>query len=509
MLFEFQSNTDSANHAYINGIAATRSIPKTEQKALGQYMTPPAIAEFMARRAVQGLSTATIRVLEPAAGSGVLAATVVEALLESTDIPERMELLLYEIDARLIPGLRHVCESLKIKCVAQGVDLDYVIANEDFLLSAVARQQQPLVDLVIGNPPYFKLGKLDPRVTAHSYAVWGQPNIYGLFMAACSGLLRTGGRYCFITPRSWMSGPYFSAMRRHLLAHLRLDGFHVFDSRCAHFSEDEVLQEAVITWGTARAQEGPITISTSYGTKDLDTARVQHLPPSLLVSATSDRVIRLPSPEKPESSPKLTHTFARHGLKVSTGPVVAFRAAAFLRHEKGKDSVPLLWLQHVKSMAIEWPIKKKREHIAARAQNAWMLLKNEPMVILRRFSPKENVRRVTAAPYFGNLPGSVLGIENHLNYISRPGGTMSVKEVTGLAAFLNSRGVSEYFQAVSGHTQVNASDLRILPLPSLAELEEIGSITKTHSSPEAIDRIVAQVLGLPVTAKQALNLLHA
>lgn len=509
MFFEFSTNADSANQAYANGIAATRSIPKAEQKALGQYMTPPAIAEFMARRAVQGLGAATIRILEPAAGSGVLAATAIDALLGSSDTPRRIELLLHEIDERLIPGLRHVCDALKMKCAARGVDLDYVVANEDFLLSTTAREQKPLVDLVISNPPYFKLGKLDPRVTAHSYSVWGQPNIYGLFMAACCGLLRTGGRYCFITPRSWMSGPYFSAVRRHLLAHLRLDAIHVFDSRCAHFSGDEVLQEAAITWGTARAQEGPIAISSSYGVKDLDTALVQHLAPSLLVSPLSERIIRLPSPAKSGPSSKLTHSFSSHGLKVSTGPVVAFRAAAFLRHEKGIDSVPLLWLQHVKSMAIEWPIKKKREHISVRVQNAWMLLKNEPMVILRRFSPKEDARRVTAAPYFGDLPGSVIGIENHLNYISRPGGAMSAKEVAGLAAFLNSQSVSEYFQAVSGHTQVNASDLRLLPLPSMTELEQIGAIVKPHSSPEAVDEVVAQVLDLPLASERALDSLHA
>lgn len=472
-------------------------------------MTPPAIAEFMARRAVQGLGAATVRILEPAAGSGVLAATAVDALLGSADTPRRIELLLYEIDVRLIPGLRYVCDSLKVKCTAQGVDLDYVVANEDFLLSATAREQKPLVDLVMSNPPYFKLGKLDPRVTAHSYSVWGQPNIYGLFMAACCGLLRTGGRYCFITPRSWMSGPYFSAVRRHLLAHLRLDGIHVFDSRCAHFSGDEVLQEAAIIWGTALAQEGPIALSTSYGADDLDTAQVQHVAPSLLVSSLSARVIRLPSPEKSGVSSRLTNTFASHGLKVSTGPVVAFRAAAFLRHEVAVDSVPLLWLQHVKSMAIEWPIKKKREHISVRVQNAWMLLKNEPMVILRRFSPKEDARRVTAAPYFADLPGSFVGIENHLNYISRPGGAMSAKEVAGLAAFLNTQSVSEYFQAVSGHTQVNASDLRLLPLPSMTELEEIGAILKPRSSPEVIDEVVAQVLGLPFSLERAVDSLHA
>jgi len=487
-------SVDSSQHAYTNGMAATRALSKSEQKALGQYMTPPAIARFMARRAVQGLSSSAVRILEPAAGSGVLAVAAVEALSELSDFPKRIELLLFEVDRRLIDGLQQVCEALRDKCTRRGISLDFHIAQEDFLLSTIALQREPLVDLVICNPPYFKISGQDERAVAHADVVWGQPNIYGLFLGVCADLVRSGGRYCFITPRSWMSGPYFAKVRQRLLSCLQLDALHVFDSRRDHFSEEELLQEAVIVWGTARRQEGLVCVSSSRGWGDLEDSVVKQLAISELVSASDDKVIRLPAGAINGATPRLDHSFASHGLKVSTGPVLAFRASTHLRRDSDMNSVPLLWLQHVKAMSVDWPIQKKHEHIAVSADNAWMLLRNEPMVILRRFSPKEDDRRVKAAPYFGNLRGAFIGIENHLNYVSRPGGRMSISETLGLAAFLNSRLVSDYFESISGHTQVNATDLRTLPLPSVAQLERIGELVVSARSVTAADQAVAEVL---------------
>lgn len=509
MLFEISTGAAGAQHAYLSGLAATRSISKAEQKALGQYMTPPPIAQFMARRAVRTLACSTVRILEPAAGSGVLAVAAVEALLAAKHPPSRIELLLFEIDGRLIPGVRHVCEALQNRCLLHGVELEYVIAQEDFLLSDLARTQAPLVDLVIGNPPYFKLGKQDARVVAHAYAVWGQPNIYGLFMAACARLLKPGGGYCFITPRSWMAGPYFSAVRRHVLAHLRLDGIHAFDSRSAHFSEGEILQETSIVWASKSVADGLVAVSCSHGAADLDAAQVQYVPLSQLVDTGESRVIRLCASDGAAVLPCLADNLATLGLRASTGPVVAFRAASFLRQARCADTAPLLWLQHVTPMALQWPINKKREHVVACAASQWMLLKNQPMVVLRRFSPKEDARRVTAAPYLGQLPGGLVGLENHLNYIVRPGGAMSQSEVYGLAAYLNSRWVDQHFRAVSGHTQVNASDLRQLPLPSIGQLEAMGTRVGFGASLESVDAAVAEVLGLPLGDTRSLNSRYA
>lgn len=469
-------------YAQAAGLAATRALPRDEQKKLGQFMTPGPIARHMAERAVRQLTGDTIRILEPAAGAGVLAAAAVEAILAKSERPRVIELLLCEIDTRLHETLVVVAMKLQERCREHGVALDWYVRGGDFLLSETATKREPLVDLVISNPPYFKIGGKDARARAHAYAVHGQPNIYALFMAACASLLREGGQFCFITPRSWMAGSYFSAMRRHLLASVRLDAIHSFESRQQHFEDDEVLQEAVITWATARAPAGDVIVSTSTGARDLEAAKLQALPLASLVRAGHGHVVAIPSSASC-SLAGYTATLSTYGLQVSTGPVVAFRQAANLREQPEAGTVPLLWMQHVRPDGVTWPISKKREHIVANAKTAWALVANSPMVLLRRFSPPEDARRITAAAYTGGLPGAVLGLENHLNYIYRPGGEMSADEVRGLAAYLTSAEVDAYIRGVVGNTQVGAAELRRLPLPPMETLIALGKDAAKEKEP--------------------------
>ena len=84
---------------------------------------------------------------------------------------------------------------------------------------------------------------------AASTVVHGQPNIYALFMAVSSVLLREHGDFIFITPRSFTSGPYFRRFRQVFFDMIRLTEVHVFGSRRDAFSRDEVLQENVIVSG--------------------------------------------------------------------------------------------------------------------------------------------------------------------------------------------------------------------------------------------------------------------
>ena len=383
--------------AHAAGRAFTATLSREEQREAGQFMTPPTIASFMASRLVAGLERRAVRVLEPSAGAGILAAATIEALLALPRPPEYIELLLCEMDARLLPVLERFAEDAKALCAGAGVELEVVIQHGDFLLSELALSGQPVDGLLCtANPPFLKLNKADPRALAHSYAVWGQPNIYSLFMAACARLVPPNGRWCFITPRSWMAGAYFTATRRAMLRHMTIDAIHTFESRREGFQEDAVLQETVITWASGRREVDVgvnVLLTRSQGTIDLGAAEVVAVPTERIVGADEHSMFSLPMPGL-DPFEGWTATLKTYGLEVSTGPVIAFRAAAYIRESRGGDTVPLLWLQHVGQQRIEWPIKKKREHIVAAAANAWMLVKNEPMVIMRRFSPKEDERRV-------------------------------------------------------------------------------------------------------------------
>lgn len=448
----------------------------------------------MAQKCAIAVSADQVRVLDPAAGAGVLAAAVVEALLNKTERPSRITVTLFEMDGRWKQPLKNLANRMRRRAESVGVSLSVSIRCEDFLLSHEAIQQQPVADIIIANPPYFKLRAHDPRSLAHAYAVHGQPNIYGLFMAACSSLVESGGSWCFITPRSWTNGAYFAAMRRRILCNLSLDAIHVFESRIDHFSDDDILQEAMITWASARAAgHGEVLLSTSHGSQDLTEAALTSRPVRDVIGGGQEQLIALRNQADPLDA--FTATFETYGFKVSTGPVVAFRAKSSLRTSQGKNTVPMLWMQHIERMRVQWPRNKKQEHIAATASTAWMLVQNAPLVVLRRFSPKEDQRRVTAAAYVGGLPGAVLGLENHLNYIYRPGGSMTASEALGVSAYLNSRVVDAHFRAVAGSTQVNAAELRKLPLPSHDVLLAIGAACRPGMSLAEVDSIVESVLG--------------
>ena len=65
----------------------------------------------------------------------------------------------------------------------------------------------------------------------------------------------------------------------------------------------------------------------------------------------------------------------------------------------------------------------------------------------------------------------------------------------GLFAFLNSTTVDQYFRSFSGHTQVNATDLRKLAYPDRATLVAMGMELKTPTvAQDELDRLVAKHL---------------
>ncbi|QYJ21051.1 Eco57I restriction-modification methylase domain-containing protein [Achromobacter sp. ES-001] len=489
--------------AHSAGRAFTATLSRAEQRAMGQFMTPPTVANFMAQSLVANATQSTAKVLEPAAGAGILAAAAVQALLSKPQMerPSRIELLLYELESRLIPGLQSLCEQILAVCEQNGVAFDYVIRNEDFLLSDFALRADPLPGLMtIANPPFLKLNKTtDPRAALHAYAVYGQPNIYALFMAATARLTPPDGGWCFITPRSWMAGAYFKAARRTMLRHLTINRLHAFESRTEGFEEDAVLQETVIAWGVGRTQVevgANIQVTRSQGANDLAASGMQAIPIERVVGSDEHAMFSLPTASA-DPFEGWTATLKTYGLTVSTGPVVAFRAKQQIREFGGENTVPLLWLQHVRQQHIQWPVQKKREHIVASAESAWMLVPNAPMVVMRRFSPKEDERRVTCAAYLGQLPGAAIGLENHLNYIYRKGGTMTQAEARGISAFLASSVVDEHFRALAGSTQINATELRKLPLPPLALLVRIGERVGATPTLSAIDRVVDEELAIP------------
>jgi adenine-specific DNA-methyltransferase len=117
-------------------------------------------------------------------------------------------------------------------------------------------------------------------------------------------------------------------------------------------------------------------------------------------------------------------------------------------------------------------------------------------VLTKRFSSKEEKRRLVAAIYHPELiDGDLIGFENHLNYFHFNGEGLPADLAAGLALFLNSTAVDQYFRQFSGHTQVNATDLRNLHYPTVEQLKKIGQMfIENLPTQEDIDKTVNLLL---------------
>ena len=148
------------------------SVSSQHRKAHGLYLTPVPVADFMAMR-IEAPAEAP-RLLDPAAGAGVLCCAAVERLAQRRCPPRRIDLAAYEEDADLRAPLAGVLEHLTTWCAARGVRLTARIEAKDFVaacagaLSSVGELHpsdapKANFDAVIANPPYFKIGRNDPR----------------------------------------------------------------------------------------------------------------------------------------------------------------------------------------------------------------------------------------------------------------------------------------------------------------------------------------------------------
>jgi adenine-specific DNA-methyltransferase len=291
---------------------------------------------------------------------------------------------------------------------------------------------------------------------------------------------------------------------------VRLVSVHIFNSRRDAFGRDDVLQENIIVRGIRddawhqNAGRATLLVSSSHGVADLKNLVRRSMPlTSALDMSSTDRVLRLPILEGEHEAVRLVDSWPaslhEYGLNISTGPVVPFRATKFLHMASASSAVlaPLIWMHHVHAMRVRWPNEaRKPQYIQIGHAERSLLVPNRNYVLLRRFTAKEEVRRLVAAPWISsNNPSQLLGIENHLNYIHRPGSELEEDEAWGLSALLNSSLLDTYFRVSSGNTQVSATELRAIPLPPRATLLRIGRhARKLNDCYERLDDIVGDAL---------------
>jgi adenine-specific DNA-methyltransferase len=498
------------------GIIYSSKVTAEHKKESGQYFTNILIADFMSKLSM--VNKHKIKILDPGCGTAILSCSITEYLAENKDKVKEVGITLYETDPEILPFLQksliYLTEWLNKKQIKLKFDLitkDFILENHSALENSELKLfdgNRKLFDIIISNPPYFKIAKSDIRAEFSKSIIHGQPNIYSIFFAISANLLDKDGELIFIMPRSFTSGYYFRLFREKIFSIIQPTKIHIFISRKEAFDRDKVLQENIIVKAKriSDLSENKIKVSASHGLKDIDEISEKEYELNDLIDLKSHhKILYIPSSEKEEKTIKLFKSWEGslhlYNIQISTGPVVPFRCNEFICETENNENnlAPLFWLHNIAKMTVKYPFSKpnKGKYIKICNESLPLLIKNKNYIIMRRFSSKDDKSRLVVTPYFSDFSDSAfIGIENHLNYIYRPNGDLGKEEILGLSALLNSTLFDTYFQTFSGNTQVSATELREMPLPSLDKIISIGRYIEKNQdfTQDTIDRILNNIL---------------
>ncbi|NYB29299.1 BsuBI/PstI family type II restriction endonuclease [Pantoea agglomerans] len=491
--------------------------PKTKS-ALGQFMTPAPICLFMA--SLFDNIKSDVNLLDPGCGVGSLSAAFLDRAL-SLGI-KKIDLDVYDIENVMLPFLDKTLKSCIDKA---GEVLSYKINNKDYIIETSLSienifnsKEVETYSHVIMNPPYKKILSSSPHRISMSKAGIETVNLYSGFVSLALKQLKMGGELVAIIPRSFCNGPYYQPFREQLLSETSIKHIHIFDSRNTAFAEDNVLQENIIIHCIKGVTQDEVTI-TSSPTSDF------HIDEETGQITATDMTQRRVSIEKivnPTDKQKFIHIAASPReqdiierlspfistlddlkIQVSTGPVVNFRLKEDLREKLDAQSVPLLFPQHLNGK-VEWPLEGKKPNAirVSDLSRPWLWRNEGYFLIIKRFSSKEEKRRIVATLYDSSLPGDLIGFENKTNVFHNKKIGMDADLARGLYVYLNCTLLDKYYRQFGGHTQVNASDLKSIHYPSLEILRKIGSTLDGEVlSQNEIDEIINRELDIMTDGK--------
>ncbi|PAJ75748.1 methyltransferase [Pseudoalteromonas sp. NBT06-2] len=506
-------------------IAANEKLDPKKKGELGQFYTAAPISMFMA--SLFESMADEINLLDPGCGPCSLAAAFTDEAIKRGNV-STINIDAHEIEERIkshIVESVNVCEEVAKKA---GIKLNPTFHFGDFIqnfsnditnYSDCEAVFGPIEHYshIIMNPPYKKIASSsDHRKWLRAVGI-ETVNLYSAFVAIALKRLKQGGELVAIIPRSFCNGPYYQPFREQLINEAAIRHIHIFDSRSNAFSGDDVLQENIILHLVKGEEQREVTITSSpvadfhqddeSGTVTASDMTTRTVPFSSIVNpGDKQQFIHIAANNRDQSIiDKLSvfnSTLEDISAQVSTGPVVDFRLKDDLRKDIEPGAVPLIYPVHLNG-GVNWPKESKKPNAISVSDKSksWLWKHEGYFVIVRRFSSKEEKRRIVATPYDSSLAGELIGFENKLNVFHSKKVGLDRELALGLYVYLNCTLLDKYYRLFGGHTQVNATDLRTIHYPEPDTLRRIGAQVQTpdltqKEIDQLIEREISQMTGV-------------
>ncbi|MDQ2051683.1 N-6 DNA methylase [Natronolimnohabitans sp. A-GB9] len=268
-LEHIQSLTESIEQRKISGINEDllgdifeELIPEGERKKLGQYYTPPTIAEAVSQWVLDANSKGKEpRILDPASGSGTFPVKIYNEIRHQYPELSHQNIvdLITSVDINKFP-LHLTALNLASQNIEERIDRIHAYHTSFFNLDpetaklASARLDEESTEElgyfngVIGNPPYIRNKNIPDKAAFRSHlSEFGPTNrspyldgskkiskksdAYVYFITKGTQFLQEGGRLGYVIPPKWLTARYGLDLQQFLFDHYRIEAVVSFAER--------------------------------------------------------------------------------------------------------------------------------------------------------------------------------------------------------------------------------------------------------------------------------------
>jgi len=353
---------------YLIGSTYALLIGDQRRRELSAYFTPPALAAAAICAGAPFLDAKKHpTILDPACGGGSFLTPITRYLVEKNrkqgaSIREACDCALRDIQGiELDPGLAALSQALLKDMLKHTYDYKpeskrKIVRCQNTLFASSTQ----LYDLVIGNPPYGKIGAdaEDALLTKAGLAdIGGHTNLYSLFLLRSLDWVKPNGGLVFVLPTSFVAGPYFAGLRQEIMTRADVLSIDLHEQRENLFLG--AVQDVCIL--TLRRVSSAVhthrrTCIYKLGIIDSSGNRRQH---GTAVASADGDAWTLPVAQRNESSFSQrkagsntkkddAHVLADYGYRVRVGKVVPNRERERLHMKKERGDFPLVWASAIR-----------------------------------------------------------------------------------------------------------------------------------------------------------------
>ncbi|NBJ90726.1 N-6 DNA methylase [Acutalibacter sp. 1XD8-36] len=500
-----------------------RFIAKDVKKKLGQFYTPTRIAQkmvFEVRDELKVLSDQDL-VVDPACGTGVFVVEIIKQMSAFLSFDKLIEFVENNMFAYDVNPFSVIATKLSVLNILLEIAPDTAHKNKFSLAvptlnnmkwkNTITDEEKNTFSIILGNPPYFKLdSKALKDIDGYQTIIYGQPNIYSLFMHWGISHLSPNGTMSFIVPQSIRSGLYFKKLREEINS-LQIKSILHIDSRQNIFDRAE---QAVLIICLQNTPASNTKTKIQFTNTNQAVLSEYSIPRSKLMTDKDSNYMFIIN-KKFEMYGILEKVCSNSTTLAANDSLVKFSNGLFVwnQHKESltdspEGAIPIVYSADVQPIDFRfitsWANSKRKSFAKMTDKTCNYVLSGKRLLVQRTTNFEKDIRLKACliSDEFLNSYASYF-LENHVNFLcskSEKGKILTDEIMYYYLGLLNSKLINYAFISISGNTQVSSNELNLLPF-SNNNVQDISVFVSEHllelrERQDELDRLVCEAYDL-------------